>query len=1170
MEKISKRVLACLLAALMLLSAVPFSVFAADSATHTHNYIYAQGKIKVTLSGEKFTVGNETYKCSECSATSVKSISLSDKLTNVAKEAKSALESPECKTYSDEYFAVKSAYEALVGLAKAGDTHTEQFIEARIADTEKAVSALKNASKDSVAKTFTVKFIVKDKDGKDVIAKKEEVYYSAKATAPATVNGYSDSKNHYTFKKWNVSFNSVKSDLIVTAVYDSAAHAFNTVSKAKQDATCTEKGNHEEKKCSCGYTTGGEVIDALGHSWGAPSSDTLKRTTTKTCTRCKTTHTEHVIYTDHKLVNHEAKAATCTADGNKAYSTCETCDYSNFSSSDVIPAKGHTEVVDAAKAATCTENGLTEGRHCSACNAVLVPQQTLRALGHDYSKKVLDNAHRKSIETCESAAVYYYGCTRCDSKSADKTFTDGKAKGHDFSAELVDEARLKSAASCETPATYYKTCKTCKAISKEDTFTSGNALGHDWDKAVANADGKTETKTCKRCKATSTSCKADDKGVVNHTFEAQAAKAATCTADGWNAYKLCTTCGQKEGYTVIPAGHTVLHDETYVAKIATCLSDGEKVTVAYCADKNCGKLVKEEKTAIASLGGHKFGAAVKNSDGTETKVCPACGFSETECKNENHPPKITPAVDPTCTKDGLTEGKKCSICGEILEEQLVVSALGHKEEKLAAVAPTCTKDGLKEGKKCSVCGEILVAQEVDPKKGHTEETIPAVPATCSKTGLSEGKKCSVCGEILVAQTEVPMTAHTEVEISAVNPTCTAKGMTAGKKCSVCGTVTEEPKEVPALGHDIVTDAEALPATCLVDGRTKGEHCTRCDYKVVSEVIKAVGHHTEEEVPATPPTCTEDGTTAGKKCSVCGEVLVEYEVLPALGHAFDVVTTKATTAKDGSIVKTCSTCGTVESTAIPRIATVVLTKAVLANNGKTQTPAVVIRDAKNTALVNGVDYEITYANNNKVGKASVTVKFIGDNYSGTKVLYFTITPAATAKVAAKQTSKAINVSWSAVAGASGYRVQLFKGNKLVRTVTVTGRKATFKKLSKGTNYKVVVTSFVTVDGKNVFGASRTLLTATKCAMPTNVKLTAGNKKVNVKWKKVAGATGYTISYSLKKNGAYKTVTVNAKRNAWNIKNLKSGRAYYIKVTANKRVGKTVIRSIPSKLQSVTVK
>ena len=106
-------------------------------------------------------------------------------------------------------------------------------------------------------------------------------------------------------------------------------------------------------------------------------------------------------------------------------------------------------------------------------------------------------------------------------------------------------------------------------------------------------------------------------------------------------------------------------------------------------------------------------------------------------------------ADATCT-----DPKTCSLCNATEGE-----ALGHTEETVAGTPATCTESGMSDGKKCTVCGEITLEQTVIEALGHTEETVPGVAATCTEAGMTDGKKCSVCGVTTVEQTVIGAFGH---------------------------------------------------------------------------------------------------------------------------------------------------------------------------------------------------------------------------------------------------------------------------------------------------------------------------------------------------------------------------------------------------------------------------
>ena len=170
-------------------------------------------------------------------------------------------------------------------------------------------------------------------------------------------------------------------------------------------------------------------------------------------------------------------------------------------------------------------------------------------------------------------------------------------------------------------------------------------------------------------------------------------------------------------------------------------------------------------------------------------------------KATGHKVVVDQAKEATCTEDGLTEGKHCSVCNEVIKKQEVIPSTGHKVVVDQGKKATCTEDGLTEGKHCSVCKEVIKKQEVIPATGHKVVVDQAKEATCTENGLTEGSHCSVCNEVIKKQEVIPSTGHKEVLDSAKEATCTNTGLTEGIHCSICNKIIKKQEIIPALGHD---------------------------------------------------------------------------------------------------------------------------------------------------------------------------------------------------------------------------------------------------------------------------------------------------------------------------------------------------------------------------------
>ena len=735
---------------------------------------------------------------------------------------------------------------------------------------------------------------------------------------------------------------------------DPDAHDYE-LTNALKEPTCTTTGIGKYVCSYCGASKY-EVI-AAEHKWDEgevtqEATCTEAGQMTYTCTVCQETKTEEIAALGHSWNDGEITTpATCGAAGEKTY-TCqrEEC---GEAKTEVIPATGEHNYQEGYVDATCTENAKV-GMVCTVCGAtdgelVEVPDSKIP---HDYETVTVD-------ATCVTDGSITKTCKVCGDEQVETIPATGK-----HTEEVVG---AKAPTCTEAGHNEGVKCSVCGEIlyGMEEIPATGEHTPVP-DAAVeptCKTPGKTEGSHCSVCNEVLVAQEEIPIDSDAHDYDlTNTLKPATCTTTGIGSYK-CKYCDKTAYLTIAKLEHN--WDEGIVTKEPTCTEDGEKtVTCTVCG--------AEDTVSIPNLGGHQWiEDLVDDVTNVVYKECSVCGEQEIiwsdndalkDCFAGNHTPVEIPETEThyagkkcsvcgtileeplakcahentqlenvkkaTCTEAGYTGDLVCQDCDQTIEDGNVVPATGHTVITDAAVEATCTTDGKTEGSHCSVCDTVIVEQETVPAKGHTEEILPGKAATCTETGLTEGKKCSVCGEVLVAQEEISMVPHNYEDgactvcgandpdyvapcthentetKNAVAATCTEDGYTGDTVCTDCGETLQTGSVISATGHTIVTDA-AVEATCTTDGKTEGSHCSICGTVIVAQqTIPATGH-TEEVIPGKAATCTETGLTEGKKCSVCGEVLVEQEVLPMVAHHYEDGVCTVCGAEDPNYVAPCT-------------------------------------------------------------------------------------------------------------------------------------------------------------------------------------------------------------------------------------------------------------------------
>lgn len=655
-------------------------------------------------------------------------------------------------------------------------------------------------------------------------------------------------------------------------------------------------------------------------------------------------------------------------------------------------------------------------------------------------------------------------------------------------------------------------------------------------------------------------CALSDCGYIDWAYctfvkDEEKSKDATCTTDEI-LVKKCSVCGQS--YTDNVNNKKKLnHDMQLVKTVApTCSEEGYDLYKCSRCD------VTEKRNIVPAISGShdwqftKTVAPTCNEKGYDLYTCKKCKSTKKEniqpINPSNHKFIKTNTVAPTCTTGGY-DVYTCERCGKT-EHRNEVPAIagGHTYQFTKTVAPTCTEQGY-DVYTCSKCGNTEKRNVKPIDSSNHNYTVTVVAPTCTEKGYTK-YTCSRCGDTY-NDNYINASGHSFTNyVLDGNATCTQDGtMTA--QCDKCNETNTIPAPGSKLGHDYAQTV--TPATCVSGGYTTYV-CTRCNDTYVGNHVDAIGHSYNNVV--TPPTCTAGGYTT-HTCVRGDSTYVDSQTSP-LGHSYAATVVAATTTSQGYTVYTCTRCGVnYVSDYTPVLPALTPSEDKIAKEYGV--------DAKTAQEIN----YIFITNNVSSDTASLTESKMtakppkGDgDYKGSN---FGLLRAQTTKL--KKNS--VTVKWNKVKNADGYIVYGAKCGakskyKVLKVVSGKTTSYTHKKLKKGTYYKYNIVAFKYVNGVKVTLAASKKIHATTlggkygvakavklnkskvkikkgktfkikaseikkdkkikrhraiCYESSNTKIATVNSKGKIKAKKKGKCTIYVYA----QNGVYKTVKVTVK-------------------------------------------